>query len=433
MKKGLNRPLRKGYTTGACAAAAAKAAVILMLKGQGARVKGQKTPAFVEIPFPDGSRVKFRIHASKLATRNSQLLARASVIKDAGDDPDITNGAEIVAEAALGSRVKGQGSRRKIDLPHAPCSMPLIQIKGGKGVGVVTKPGLAVPVGSPAINPVPMKMIREAVMEAIKEGSRVKGQKEKGQGSRVKGQGSRRKIDLPHAPCSMPLIQIKGGKGVGVVTKPGLAVPVGSPAINPVPMKMIREAVMEAIKEGSRVKGQKEKGQGSRVKGQEVLEITISVPKGKELAKKTLNSRLGIIGGISILGTTGIVEPMSVDAYTETISLGIDMAVAAGLNEVVFTPGRNSEKYAEEILRLKEEAFVQMGDYAGFAFKTAVKKGIKKIDVVGQLGKMAKIADGNFKTHVRDSMLDLSHIAKWAEEWGYDKAISKSIKQSNTA
>ena len=353
MKKGLNRPLRKGYTTGACAAAAAKAAVILMLKGQGARVKGQKTPAFVEIPFPDGSRVKFRIHASKLATRNSQLLARASVIKDAGDDPDITNGAEIVAEAALGSRVKGQGSRRK--------------------------------------------------------------------------------IDLPHAPCSMPLIQIKGGKGVGVVTKPGLAVPVGSPAINPVPMKMIREAVMEAIKEGSRVKGQKEKGQGSRVKGQEVLEITISVPKGKELAKKTLNSRLGIIGGISILGTTGIVEPMSVDAYTETISLGIDMAVAAGLNEIVFTPGRNSEKYAEEILRLKEEAFVQMGDYAGFAFKTAVKKGIKKIDVVGQLGKMAKIADGNFKTHVRDSMLDLSHIAKWAEEWGYDKAISKSIKQSNTA
>ena len=246
----------------------------------------------------------------------------------------------------------------------------------------------------------------------------------KGEGSRVKGQGSRRKIDLPHAPCSMPLIQIKGGKGVGVVTKPGLAVPVGSPAINPVPMKMIREAVMEAIKEGSRVKGQEPLP---------LLEITIIVPKGKELAKKTLNSRLGIIGGISILGTTGIVEPMSVDAYTETISLGIDMAVAAGLNEVVFTPGRNSEKYAEEILRLKEEAFVQMGDYAGFAFKTAVKKGIKKIDVVGQLGKMAKIADGNFKTHVRDSVLSLSHIAEWAEEWGYDKAISKSIKQSNTA
>jgi len=341
MKKGLNRPLRKGYTTGACAAAAAKAAVILMLKGQGSGVKGQKTPAFVEIPFPNGSRVKFRIHASKLVTRNSQLLARASIIKDAGDDPDITNGAEIVAEVALGSRVNGQGSRRKIDLSHALCPMPFIQINGGKGVGVVTKPGLAVPVGSPAINPVPMKMIREAVMEAIKE--------------------------------------------------------------------------------------------GSRVKGQEVLEITISVPKGKELAKKTLNSRLGIMGGISILGTTGIVEPMSVDAYTETISLGIDMAVAAGLNEIVFTPGRNSEKYAEEILRLKEEAFVQMGDYAGFAFKTAVKKGIKKIDVVGQLGKMAKIADGNFKTHVRDSVLSLSHIAEWAEEWGYDKAISKSIKQSNTA
>ncbi len=349
MKKRLNRPLRKGYTTGACAAAAAKAAALIVMRYalciMSSDSKNDKIPITdytsritdVEIPFPDGSRVKFRIHASKLATRNSQLFARASIIKDAGDDPDITNGAEIVAEAALGSRVKGQGSRSKIDLSH-------VQIKGGKGVGVVTKPGLAVPVGSPAINPVPMKMIREAVMEAVKEGSRGKGQE------------------------SLPL-----------------------------------------------------------------LEVTISVPKGRELAKKTLNSRLGIIGGISILGTTGIVEPMSVDAYTETISLGIDMAIAAGLNEIVFTPGRNSEKYAEEILRLKEDAFVQMGDYAGFAFKSAVKKGIKKIYVVGQLGKMAKIADGNFKTHVRDSVLKLLHIAKWAEEWGYDKAISKSIKQSNTA
>ncbi|MFZ3063930.1 MAG: cobalt-precorrin-5B (C(1))-methyltransferase CbiD [Nitrospirota bacterium] len=359
MKKGLNKPLRKGYTTGACAAAAAKAAALAVMR----YVLGVSVTHYasrithVEIPFPDGSRVKFKIHKSEIIKRNSRIIASASVIKDAGDDPDITNGAEIAAEATLWSRVKGQGSRRKIDLPHALCPMPFIQIKGGKGVGVVTKPGLAVPIGQPAINPVPMKMIREAVEEAITIGS-----------SRVKGQGSRRKIDLPHAPCPMPL-----------------------------------------------------------------LEITISVPKGKELAKKTLNSRLGIIGGISILGTTGIVEPMSVDAYTETISLGIDMAVAAGLNEIVFTPGRNSEKYAEEILRLKEEAFVQMGDYAGFAFKAAVKKGIKKIYVVGQLGKMAKIADGNFKTHVRDSSLSLSHIAKWAEEWGYDKAISKSIKQSNTA
>ena len=146
-----------------------------------------------------------------------------------------------------------------------------------------------------------------------------------------------------------------------------------------------------------------------------------------------MNSRLGIIGGISILGTTGIVEPMSVDAYKETIRLGIDMAVIAGLDEIVFTPGRNSEKYAEQILRLNEDAFVQMGDYAGFAFEQRIKKGIKRINVVGQLGKMAKIADGNFKTHVRDSVLNLSHIAEWAEEWEYDKAICKEIKQSNTA
>ncbi|MEK6680827.1 MAG: cobalt-precorrin-5B (C(1))-methyltransferase CbiD [Nitrospirota bacterium] len=357
MKKGLNRPLRKGYTTGACAAAAAKAATLLLL-GQGSRVRGQeKNKNEVEIPFPDGSRVKFKFNHSQFITQNTQLIARASVIKDAGDDPDITNGAEIAAEAEMiGSGVKGQGSEKEINLSHAPCPMPQIIIKGGRGVGVVTKPGLAVPVGEPAINPVPMKMIREAVMEAVEEGSR------------VKGQGSRRKIDLPHAPCPMPL-----------------------------------------------------------------LEITISVPKGVELAKKTLNSRLGIIGGISILGTTGIVEPMSVDAYKETIRLGIDMAVIAGLDEIVFTPGRNSEKYAEQILQLNEDAFVQMGDYAGFAFEAAIKKGIKRINVVGQLGKMAKIADGNFKTHVRDSVLNLSHIAEWAEEWEYDKAICKEIKQSNTA
>ncbi len=336
MKKGLNRPLRKGYTTGACAAAAAKAAAVLLLKGRGSRVKGQKAPSFVEIPFPDNSRVKFKIHKSKLIRHNSEIIASASVIKDAGDDPDITNGAEIAATVS-----------------------PILRF------------------------------------------------------------------------TDSPILVVKGGKGVGVVTKPGLAVPVGQPAINPVPMKMIKEAVMEAVKEGSRVKGQ-----GSRVKSQEslpLLEITISVPKGKELAKKTLNSRLGIIGGISILGTTGIVEPMSVDAYKDTISLGIDMAVAAGLDEIVFTPGRNSEKYAEEILQLKEEAFVQMGDYAGFAFETANKKGIKRINVAGQLGKMAKVADGNFKTHVRDSVLSLSHIAEWAEDWGYDKAISKSIRHSNTA
>ena len=210
-EKGLNRPLRKGYTTGACAAAAAKAATLLLL-GQGSRVRGQeKNKNEVEIPFPDGSRVKFKFNHSQFITQNTQLIARASVIKDAGDDPDITNGAEIAAEAEMiGSGVKGQGSEKEINLSHAPCPMPQIIIKGGRGVGVVTKPGLAVPVGEPAINPVPMKMIREAVMEAVEEGSR------------VKGQGSRRKIDLPHAPCPMPLLEITISvpKGVELAKRP---------------------------------------------------------------------------------------------------------------------------------------------------------------------------------------------------------------------
>ncbi|MDO8747181.1 MAG: cobalt-precorrin-5B (C(1))-methyltransferase CbiD, partial [Thermodesulfovibrionales bacterium] len=211
------RQLRSGYTTGACAAAAAKAAAMLLMSSE-LGVQSLEKILSVEIPFPDGSRVNFKIHNSKFITLNSKL-ATASVIKDAGDDPDVTNGAEIVAEVKL---IEQQNHKTTALLHY--CATGLA-IKGGKGVGVVTKPGLSVSVGEPAINPVPRKMIKEAVSEAV-----------------------------------------QGFKG-------------------------------------------------SRVQG---LEVTISVTNGEKLAKKTLNQRLGIMGGISILGTTGIVKPISAEAWTAT-------------------------------------------------------------------------------------------------------------------
>ncbi len=238
------KKLRSGYTTGACAAAAAKAAALQLLgeevqEGNSAKVQKYRYGK-VAIPFPDGGRVEFNIQRSGIRREGS---AWASVIKDAGDDPDVTNGAEIVAEAKL-VKTCGRGE----------VTSPLI-IKGGKGVGTITKPGLSVDVGEPAINPVPRKMIEEAVGEAMNDA------------------GCRGKA------CLAPTI-----------------------------------------------------------------EITISVPKGEEMAKKTLNHRLGIVGGISILGTTGIVKPVSTEAWTSTISSSMDVAKAMGYKEIVLSAGRTSEK-----------------------------------------------------------------------------------------
>ncbi|MBI5665128.1 MAG: cobalt-precorrin-5B (C(1))-methyltransferase, partial [Nitrospirae bacterium] len=328
MRKGTKsvnkKELRSGYTTGACAAAAAKAAALLLdeqcrQSNVGARRALPLQVEYVDIPFPDGSRVKFKIHNSKLINDNSELTARASVIKDAGDDPDVTNGAEIVAEAKLkGSGVRGQGSE-----------MTRIIINGGKGVGTITKPGLSVPIGEAAINPVPRNMIKEAVMEAITAGSGVRGQ-----GS-SKNESIANLKSLPLAPCPLPL-----------------------------------------------------------------LEITISVPNGEELAKKTLNHRLGIVGGISILGTTGIVRPVSTEAWTATIASSMDVAKAMGHKEIVISAGRSSEKAHMKKYKLPEEVYVLMGDYLEYSLKEAVKHGFKNIHLCAQWAKMVKIAMATPQTHV---------------------------------
>jgi cobalt-precorrin-5B (C1)-methyltransferase len=298
--------LREGFSTGSCAAAAAKAAALTL-------VAGSPVPE-VEIGLPMGRRVTFKVERCEL--RNGSALC--SVIKDAGDDPDCTHGAEICAEVRLRDE-------------------PGIEIDGGEGVARVTKPGLGIEIGRASITRVPLKMMRESVEEAAGDSN---------------------------------------GRGAIVL---------------------------------------------------------VTVPRGEEMAKKTLNHRLGLIGGISILGTTGIVKPYSTAAYKVSITQGIDVALANGCEEIVITTGGNSEKFAQQIFPLPEEAFVQMGDWVGFTLKYASKKGLKKVGIVGMIGKLSKIADGQFHTHARRAAVNLNLLAAVARECGAPSDLVEKVQAANTA
>lgn len=343
--------LRSGYTTGACAAAAAKAAAELVMRNalcvnkNGNSALSLQPSAVVEIPFPDGSRVSFKVNDSGLRADGT---AWASVIKDAGDDPDVTNGAEIVADVKFfddaGKERNGEtGSLLSFSPDHRITASPFLVIRGGKGVGVMTKPGLPVPVGEAAINPVPRKMITEAVIEAMAE------------------QGA------------------QGGDCPGFTG----------------------EAVESGLSPTS------------------AIEITISVPDGEVLAGKTLNPRLGIAGGISILGTTGIVKPISSEAWTATITASMDVARATGCDEVVLSAGRVSEKAHMRKYSFPEEAYVMMGDYLEFSFLEAGKHGFRKIHLCAQWAKMLKIAMATPQTHVRHGAIDVKKSVDFLGSIGY--------------
>lgn len=298
-------PLRHGYTTGACAAAAARAAALALDSG--------KAIAEVQVTLPAGQSVTFKIASCRMAGGT----ATASVIKDAGDDPDVTNGAEIVAEISR-------------------TSSPGININGGEGVGRVTRPGLGLAIGGPAINPVPARMISRALA-----------------------------------------------------------------------------SLAESSPNG--------------------LRVTISVPGGEKLAQRTLNPRLGIIGGISILGTTGLVVPFSHDAYKTSISLAMDVAVASGCREVALCTGGRSEKFAQGVLPLPEVCFVQMADYAGFSLQECLKRPIAVAHICAFIGKLSKIASGNFSTHVRDGELSRDFLPSLADRAGVSEETALEMKDANTA
>ncbi|MCC7558775.1 MAG: cobalt-precorrin-5B (C(1))-methyltransferase CbiD [Methanobacteriaceae archaeon] len=211
-----------------------------------------------------------------------------------------------------------------------------------------------------------------------------------------------------------PQIIIKGGKGVGTITKPGLQVPVGEAAINPTPQSIIEENLKLFL----------EKNQG--------LEVIISAPNGEEIAKKTMNPRLGIIGGISILGTTGIARPMSSKAYMESLTCQIDVALAQGYDQLIFVPGNIGQELALKILTKEEDQIVQMSNFVGYMLKEAAHKGVKNIILMGHAGKLVKIAAGifNTKNSIADGRAEI--IAAYAGLVGAPQDIIKKVFESKT-
>lgn len=297
------KPLRSGYTTGACAAAAAKGAALLLRDG---------AADAVEIELPAGFSAHFQLHGQRLVGR----VAHCFVVKDAGDDPDVTHGVELHAEL---QRTAGNG----------------LEIVAGTGIGRVTKPGLAVAVGNPAINPVPRQMIEQAINSVF------------------------------------------------------------------------------AVETG--------------------LRLTLSIPDGAQRAKQTLNARLGILGGLSLLGTTGVVRPISHQAWTDTLEVALDVALAAGAWPVVLSTGRTSELAAQQHFELPDESFVMMGDFIGYTLEACHRKGVPQIALSGQFAKLLKIACGHSQTHVRHSQLDLKQLLQWGAEIGLDAAECQQLELANTA
>ena len=345
------RRLRSGYTTGACAAAAAKAAVLLLM--------GHPRSVTVEIPFPDGSRHGFAVHQSKILSGQ----AWASVLKDAGDDPDVTNGAEIMASACF--------------LPEGfSCQNPLPP--GGRGGNSQS--------GRLQFHPPPSPLPSR--------------------------EGEPMCVRLEQAN-----IFLCGGEGGGRGTKPGLAIKPGEPAINPVPRRMILAAVLEAL----------------GTKAGKTLQVVISVPKGEELAEKTLNKRLGIVGGLSILGTTGIVHPVSAEAWTATIEASLSVAKEAGLTEVVLATGRTSEKGVQTLLSLPEESYAMMGDYLEFSLLAAARRGFAAIHLAGMWAKIMKAAMEIPQTHVRHGALEVADGLALLARLGAEPALLASLREVNTA
>ena len=213
-------------------------------------------------------------------------------------------------------------------------------------------------------------------------------------------------------------VSIEGGEGVGVVTKPGLGLEVGGPAINPTPRRMIQENLAEVE---------------SGILESDGLRVVVSVPAGRELAPKTDNPRLGIRGGISILGTSGIVIPFSTASFAASIRQSVDVISAMGEDTAVLTTGGRSEAFAREVWGLPDHCFVQMGDFSGYAVKECGRKGLRRVCVAGFVGKLAKMAAGVSQTHVKGSKVDTGMLAEVAAGSGAAPDAAARIRTANTA
>jgi len=297
----VSRGLRSGWTTGTCASAAAKAAAIGLTTGA--------PPVEVKVALPNGERVAFPVECDQRRPN------RCVVVKDAGDDPDCTDGARLTAT------VERAGP-------------DTTELRAGLGVGTITKPGLGLPVGAPAINPVPRRMILAALAEVT---------------------------DRP-------------------------------------------------------------------------LVVTFEVPGGEAMAARTTNARLGIVGGISILGTTGIVRPFSTAAYRASVVQQIDVAAAGGERHVVLATGSRSDDAAQRVLpALAPVCFVEVGDFTGIALRRAARAGIERVTFVGMAGKIAKLAAGVMMTHFHRSQVDGSLLEMAARESGAAAPVVAAATATATA
>jgi cobalt-precorrin-5B (C1)-methyltransferase len=300
--------LRRGWTTGACATAAAKAAYVALVT--------DCFPDPVEISLPAGRRVSFALAEQTLGSD----CATAGVVKDAGDDPDVTHGALILATVRRG--------------------------EAGSGVS------------------------------------------------------------------------FRAGPGVGTVTKPGLPVGIGEPAINPVPRAMMRNAIMEVAANHSE-------------RGDVIIEI--SIPDGERIAQKTMNPRLGILGGLSILGTTGIVIPYSCSAWIASIHEGIDVARALGLTHIAGATGSTSEAAVARLYRLSDSALIDMGDFVGGMLKYVRRHPVPRVTIAGGFAKLSKLAQGHLDLHSGRSRLDMAKLSQLAGTVGASPELQRKILLSNTA
>jgi cobalt-precorrin-5B (C1)-methyltransferase len=303
-----DRPLRRGWTTGACATAATKAAFQALLTGD--------FPDPVEIVLPKGERPSFAL----ARTERNRETTTAGIVKDAGDDPDVTHLALV------------QSTVRRLP----------------PGSGVVFRAGI----------------------------------------------------------------------GVGTVTRPGLPIPPGEPAINPVPRQMMQTVVAEIATQFGATAD---------------VEITISIPNGAELAKQTWNPRLGIEGGLSILGTTGIVHPFSCSAWIASIHRGIDVIRAACLEHAAACTGSTSEAAVAKRYALPDFAYIDMGDFAGGVLKYLRHHPIPRLTLAGGFGKMSKLAEGALDLHSGRSQVSLDALGKAAASLGADEALQVKIRGANTA
>jgi cobalt-precorrin-5B (C1)-methyltransferase len=343
MKSRGGKALRTGWTTGTCASAAAKAATLALIT--------DAPVAYVDVALPgkDGRwthRVTFPVERCEALKPGTW---QAVVVKDAGDDPDVTHGAHLTATVSWLAQGGGGG--------------------GSTGSG---------------------------------------------------GRG----------------IELEGGEGVGVVTKPGLGLEVGGPAINPVPRAMIERAVGEALDTATAAMSDSNTGTEHHA-----LHVVISVPGGEIMARKTTNRRLGIIGGISILGTTGIVRPFSTASWRASVEQAVAVLAAQSKAESLETPpplvlctGGRTEKGAMALLPgLPEVCFVEVGDFTGAALRKAVEHGVPHVAFVGMIGKLTKLASGILMTHYTRSAVDTDVLAELTRRVTGDDELAGRVSAANTA